>query len=152
MKRRGRCSSCARPDIPPNRRLSSKLAATFLRRIRTRGSVDRPRPASGRLPPGDGDASMLECLPLKIALIGGGGLRTPLTYQALLGDGLQIDELVLHDVDAARLERVELVLRGIDHEREISLQRQTTTDLEQAVDGADYVLCAIRVGGLAGRV
>jgi 6-phospho-beta-glucosidase len=91
---------------------------------------------------------------VKIALIGGGGFRTPLTYQALLGiaDQLPIDQLTLHDTDRDRLEHMDLVLSGIDREHGTSLRRETTTDIEAAVDGAQFVLCAIRVGGLTSRV
>ena len=91
---------------------------------------------------------------MKVALIGGGGFRTPLTYEALLAvaDHLPIDQLTLHDADPDRLARIDLVLSGIDQQRGTSLPRQTTTDLHAAVDGAHFVLCAIRVGGLAGRV
>jgi 6-phospho-beta-glucosidase len=90
---------------------------------------------------------------MKITLIGGGGFRTPLTYQALLGlsGRVAIDELTLYDTDAVRLARISQVLTGLDHEQGRSLRRSCTTDLDRAVDGADFVLCAIRVGGLAGR-
>jgi 6-phospho-beta-glucosidase len=91
---------------------------------------------------------------LKVALIGGGGFRTPLTYAALLdlAGSIPIDQLSLHDTDDGRLQHIEQVLSGIDQERGRALRRESTTDLEVAVDGADVVLCAIRAGGLAGRV
>ena len=91
---------------------------------------------------------------MKIALIGGGGFRTPLTYEALLdiAEQLPIDQLTLYDTDRDRLEQIDLVLSGIDRERGSALRRATSTDLEAAVDGAEFVLCAIRVGGLACRV
>jgi 6-phospho-beta-glucosidase len=91
---------------------------------------------------------------VKVALIGGGGFRTPLTYEALLGvaEHTPIDQLSLYDTDKGRLEHMDLVLSGIDQERGRSVRREITTDLEAAVEGADFVLCAIRVGGLAGRV
>lgn len=91
---------------------------------------------------------------MKVALIGGGGFRTPMTYEALLSvaDQLPIEELSLYDPDPVRLEQIDLVLSGIDQERGGSVPRTTTTDVEVAVEGAQFLLCAIRVGGLDGRV
>ena len=91
---------------------------------------------------------------MKLTIVGGGGFRVPLVYGALLAkrDVLPFDEVVLHDVDAERLERVSGVLRGLAAERGIELAFRVTTDLGDAVDGADFVFCAIRVGGLEGRV
>src|SRR5215207_1086533 len=91
---------------------------------------------------------------MKLTIVGGGGFRVPLVYGALLArqDRLAFDEVVLHDVDAERLERVSAVLRGLAEERGADLPFRVTTDLGDAVDGADFVFCAIRVGQLEGRV
>jgi 6-phospho-beta-glucosidase len=91
---------------------------------------------------------------MKLAIVGGGGFRVPLVYGALL-DGAQrlgLAEVVLHDVDAARLERIAQVLDGLAAEHGERLPFRATTDLVDAVHGADHVLCAIRVGRLEGRV
>ncbi|CAL9588256.1 putative 6-phospho-beta-glucosidase [Actinosynnema sp. ALI-1.44] len=95
---------------------------------------------------------------MRLVVLGGGGFRVPLVHRALVGDGL-VDELVLHDVDAARLARVREVLgrppapgsivpRGTDG---FGPRVSATTDLDEALRGADFVFSAIRVGGLAGR-
>jgi 6-phospho-beta-glucosidase len=91
---------------------------------------------------------------MKLTIVGGGGFRVPLVYGALLArrDRLAFDEVVLHDVDAERLERVSGVLRGLAEERGADLPFRVTTDLGDAVDDADFVFCAIRVGQLEGRV
>ena len=39
---------------------------------------------------------------IKIALIGGGGVRTPLLIHGLAEAGLEISELALYDIDASR--------------------------------------------------
>jgi 6-phospho-beta-glucosidase len=44
------------------------------------------------------------------------------------------------------------VLDGLAHEHGARLPFRTTTTLEDAVEGADFVFCAIRVGQLEGRV
>jgi 6-phospho-beta-glucosidase len=60
--------------------------------------------------------------------------------------------VTLHDLDASRLDAIVKVLReqaaGYCEPPEVTV----TTDLDDAVTGADFVFSAIRVGGLAGRV
>lgn len=91
---------------------------------------------------------------MKLAIVGGGGFRVPLVYGALLRrrGTLGFDEIVLHDVDAARLERIGGVLEGQAAEHGDRLPFRSTTDLDDAVEGADFVFSAIRVGQLQGRV
>jgi 6-phospho-beta-glucosidase len=87
---------------------------------------------------------------MKLVVAGGGGFRVPLVYDALLGRaGL---ELVLHDLDGGRLERIGRVLEGLAAERGERLPFRATTDLDDALEGADFVFAAIRPGGLEGRV
>ena len=91
---------------------------------------------------------------MKLTIVGGGGFRVPLIYGALLRrqSTLAFDEIVLHDVDDERLKRIGGVLDGQAVEHGEQLPFRTTTDLDAAVDGADFVFCAIRVGRLEGRV
>ncbi|GHE05737.1 6-phospho-beta-glucosidase [Streptomyces alanosinicus] len=90
---------------------------------------------------------------MKLTILGGGGFRVPLVYGALLTDHAEgrVTEVVLHDLDDRRLYAVGRVLAeqaaGIPDAPRVS----TTTDLDQALTGADFVFSAIRVGGLAGR-
>ena len=87
---------------------------------------------------------------MKLAIIGGGGFRVPLLYGALL-QRRPFDEIVLHDVDAERLERIGQVLEGQAAEHGERVPFRTTTDLDDALEGAGFVFIAIRVGGLEGR-
>src|SRR5919206_1995896 len=91
---------------------------------------------------------------MKLTVVGGGGFRVPLLYGALLekAPALSLDEVVLHDIDEARLARIATVLEGLAAERGERLPFRTTTVLDDAVEGADFVFCAIRVGQLEGRV
>jgi 6-phospho-beta-glucosidase len=91
---------------------------------------------------------------MKLTIVGGGGFRVPLVYGALLEKAarLALDDVVLHDIDASRLERVATVLEGLAAEHGERLPFRTTTDLADAIEGADFVFCAIRVGQLEGRV
>jgi 6-phospho-beta-glucosidase len=91
---------------------------------------------------------------MRVTIIGAGGFRTPLTYRALLEarERLGVTEVVLHDSDPARLATIEAVLAGIEAEEGVTLSRRHETELAGAVRGAAFVLCAIRVGGLQGRI
>jgi 6-phospho-beta-glucosidase len=91
---------------------------------------------------------------MKLTIVGGGGFRVPLVYGALLDkqERLGLEEVVLHDIGVDRLERIGAVLEGLAAERGLQLPFRFTTDLVDAVEGADYVFCAIRVGQLEGRV
>lgn len=90
---------------------------------------------------------------LKVAVLGGGGFRTPMVHAGILSRGprLPVRELWLQDREPARLERIAAVLRGQAEENGGGPDLRLTTDLAPALDGADLVLCAIRVGGEAAR-
>jgi len=91
---------------------------------------------------------------MKLCIVGGGGFRVPLVYGALLRkqESLGLEEVVLHDIDDERLHRIGGVLDGQALEHGHELPFRTTTDLDDAVEGADFVFSAIRVGELQGRV
>jgi len=89
---------------------------------------------------------------MKLALLGGGGFRVPLVFGALLDDPSRlITELSLYDTSAARLSVITTVLSQLDPEGAGPVIH-ATTDLAEAVSGADFVFSAVRVGGLSGRV
>ncbi len=90
---------------------------------------------------------------LKVTVLGGGGFRTPMVHAGLLSrfDRLPVSELWLQDLEPRRLERITAVLRGQAAEAGAGPELHLTTDLTSALDGADLVLCAIRVGGEAAR-
>ena len=91
---------------------------------------------------------------MRVAIVGAGGFRTPLIHGVLLDaqERLGISEVVLHNDNAERIRRIQPVLDGLAAERGRQLAVRVETDLDAAVSGARFVLCAIRVGGLAGRV
>jgi len=91
---------------------------------------------------------------MKLAVIGAGSTYTPELVSGLSRERerVPLDELVLHDVDAGRRE----VVGGL---AERMLERQgygggltLTGDLDSALDGADFVLIQIRVGGQEARL
>ncbi len=90
---------------------------------------------------------------MRLTILGGGGFRVPLVYGALLTDRHErrIDEVVLHDTDEHRLRTIEQILRQQGEAVADPPRVRATTDLDAAVEGADFVFSAIRVGGLQGR-
>ncbi|WP_156725102.1 6-phospho-beta-glucosidase [Streptomyces apocyni] len=90
---------------------------------------------------------------MKLAVVGGGSTYTPELIDgfARLSDVLPIEELVLLDPAAERLDLVGGLARRIFAKQGHSGRVTTTSDLEAAVDGADAVLLQLRVGGQAAR-
>ena len=90
---------------------------------------------------------------MKLAILGGGGFRVPMVYQALLADAgpLRDTEVVLHDSDPERLAVMESVLARLAGRSPDAPRVTAAGDLDAALEGADFVFSAIRVGGLAGR-
>ncbi|KUN28470.1 6-phospho-beta-glucosidase [Streptomyces corchorusii] len=90
---------------------------------------------------------------MKLTILGGGGFRVPLVYGALLtdrGEG-RVTEVVLHDLDDDRLRAVARVLAEQASTVDDAPTVTTSTSLDEALRGADFVFSAIRVGGLEGR-
>ncbi|MFF4823684.1 6-phospho-beta-glucosidase [Streptomyces sp. NPDC001312] len=90
---------------------------------------------------------------MRLTILGGGGFRVPLVYGALLADRAEgrVTEVVLHDLDAGRLSAVTRVLTEQAAGTPDAPAVRATTDLDEALRGADFVFSAIRVGGLEGR-
>jgi 6-phospho-beta-glucosidase len=92
---------------------------------------------------------------MRLTIAGGGGFRVPLVYRALSAGpfaGL-VRELVLYDVDPARLAAIEAVLASLAQQGPPGSgpQIRAVSSLPEALDGADMVFAAIRPGGTAGR-
>lgn len=92
-------------------------------------------------------------MPAKIALIGGGGVRTPLLIHGIAEaqNALNAGELALFDIDRERMEIMATMGRQIASDLAADLRITTHTNLDAAADGADFVLNSIRVGGIAAR-
>lgn len=89
-------------------------------------------------------------MPIKVAVIGAGsvGFTRGITRDLLTVPELQDTVFAYHDIDAHNLDMVsQLVRRDIDHNG-IAARVETTLDRRAALEGADYVLSFVRVGGL----
>lgn len=85
-------------------------------------------------------------------VLGGSSIAAPELISALIPhmDGQRRMQVVLHGRDAAKLERVGRVCQSMA-EAVPGLSVTLTTDLRQALTGADFVLNQVRVGGLPAR-
>ena len=90
---------------------------------------------------------------MKLAVVGGGSTYTPELVDGLgrLYDVLPVDELVLVDPTADRLDLVAGVGRRILSRLGSPTRLVTSSSLEPALDGVDAVLVQLRVGGQAAR-
>ena len=87
---------------------------------------------------------------MKVAVVGGGSTYTPELVSGLTR--LDVDEFVLEDVDADRREIVGGMARRMLARQGFEGRLEVTGDLDTAVDGADFVLIQIRVGGQDARL
>ncbi|MET7761608.1 6-phospho-beta-glucosidase [Streptomyces sp. NPDC005393] len=90
---------------------------------------------------------------MKLAVVGGGSTYTPELIDgfARLRDVLPMEELVLIDPAADRLELIGRLARRIFAKQGHPGRISWTADLDAGVDGADAVLLQLRVGGQAAR-
>jgi 6-phospho-beta-glucosidase len=82
---------------------------------------------------------------MKIAVIGGASVRTPLLVNGLTESDLPIEEIGLFDIDQDRLSLVSSVAAGF------ARCVRPYADAAACVSGASFVILSIRVGGIAAR-
>src|SRR5712691_10001632 len=91
---------------------------------------------------------------VKVAVVGGGSTYTPELVEGFVtrGDRLPVDELVLLDIDPERLGVVgglaERMMRRVGWGGALRL----TSRRDEALEGADFVIVQLRVGGQAARL
>ena len=85
--------------------------------------------------------------PVKIGIVGGAGVRTPLLVRGLATSGLPLREVALFDVDQERLRLIApLVARLAGDVRVTSCARSA-----ECIEGSRFVITSIRVGGAQAR-
>ncbi len=84
---------------------------------------------------------------MKITIIGGAGVRVPLLVGGLSRSDLDISEVALYDPDQDRLS----VIAGLASQMAGGVTITRTSTPEAAIEGADFVITSIRVGGTAQR-
>ena len=90
---------------------------------------------------------------LRIAVVGAGSTYTPELVDgfARRADRLPVDELVLMDPDLDRLEPVAGLTRRMLERAGTGTRLTVTDDRSAALDGADFVIVQLRIGGQAAR-
>jgi 6-phospho-beta-glucosidase len=91
---------------------------------------------------------------MKLALIGGGGVRAPLFVQSALkrADRIGLSEIALMDIDAGQLETIGGLCAELCRRAGNAVTLSTTTSADEAFRDARYVVTTVRPGGVAGRI
>jgi alpha-galactosidase len=86
----------------------------------------------------------------KIAMIGAGSVvfARRLMTDLLSWPALQESEIALMDIHQGRLDLIQALGTRLVQQERIPARISKTTDRREALDGADYVICSIQVGGL----
>lgn len=89
---------------------------------------------------------------IKLSVLGGSGVATPGLIQSLksIKDRPAFD-IVLIGRTVPKLEHVSRLCQNLAQDAKVPLMVEHTTDLDAGLEGADYVLNQIRVGGYEGR-
>ena len=91
---------------------------------------------------------------MKLALIGGGGVRAPLFVQSALrrAERIGLAEICLMDTASEQLQRIAALCRELGRRAGGGVRITATQSAEEAFDGVDFVVTTVRPGGTAGRV
>ena len=84
---------------------------------------------------------------MKVAIVGGAGVRVPLLVRGLAQAGLGIGEIALFDIDATRLAAIADLSRRVAGDVTVSAHDRP----EPCIEGAGFVITSIRVGGARQR-
>lgn len=84
---------------------------------------------------------------MKIAIIGGAGVRTPLLVRGLAGSGLSFEEVALFDPDQERLALIAPLVERMAP----GVRIRACAAAAECVEGARFVITSIRVGGIEAR-
>ncbi|NRF94505.1 6-phospho-beta-glucosidase [Paenibacillus frigoriresistens] len=91
---------------------------------------------------------------MKLTILGGAGMRTALLVNGLVrhSEELHFDEIALFDADEERLKVMGRLSQYIAELNQASFRVTFTTDVREALQGADFVFSAVRVGQEESRV
>jgi 6-phospho-beta-glucosidase len=91
---------------------------------------------------------------MKLAIVGGGGVRAPLFVQSALkrAGRLGLTEICLMDTDAAQLQVIGALCAELARRSGSGVAITTTTSPEDAFAGVSHVVTTVRPGGAEGRV
>ncbi len=89
-------------------------------------------------------------MPIKIVFIGAGslGFTRTLVHDILTVPELRDSEIVLHDIDARNLDMITQILERDIQANDLPAKITRTANRREAVEDADYVVNATRIGGI----
>ncbi|TDX46357.1 glycosyl hydrolase family 4 [Orenia marismortui] len=90
---------------------------------------------------------------IKLTVIGGSGLYTPLLFDAIINykEKIDFDEICLNGRTESKLEKVAKLSQNLIDKSDYDFKLTYTTDCKEALIEADIVLNQIRVGGMKAR-
>lgn len=88
-------------------------------------------------------------MPTNIVLIGAGSAAFAMTLlrDAILTEGLRGAHMTLMDIDEAKLKTSHTLSERYAREAGAEITFSSTTSRKEALEGADFVICAVKVGG-----
>jgi 6-phospho-beta-glucosidase len=91
---------------------------------------------------------------MKLAIIGGAGARVPLVLVGLLRfhSDLRTDEVVLWDINTDRQILIDRICAAMIERYGVPIKVRTGKTIEDTLDGADFIIASVRVGGTDTRV
>lgn len=92
--------------------------------------------------------------PIRVAVIGGGSTYTPELVEGFIEHAAEapLERLALMDIDEEKLQVVGNLARRMVQASGFRFPVELTTRREVALEGADFVITQIRVGGMAARI
>ena len=91
---------------------------------------------------------------IKLSVVGAASSYTPELFNNLVEgqNHLDVEKVTLVDLNADKLRLIASVCERLVLENQLNIYLETTTNVEEGVSGADFILVQIRVGGLEARV
>ena len=91
---------------------------------------------------------------MKMTIVGGGSTYTPELVEGLIENisSFPVRELCLMDIDPRRLEILGGISQRMFQHRGLEVKVTQETDRRRALEGASFVNCLIRVGGMDARI
>ena len=91
---------------------------------------------------------------LKVCVIGAGSTYTPELIEGFIvrKKELPVSRMALMDIDGAKLKVVGDLAKRMVERAKLGAKVDLTTDRKRAIEGADFILTQIRVGGIPARI
>jgi 6-phospho-beta-glucosidase len=91
---------------------------------------------------------------MKLAVLGGGGVRSPFLAKSIIygAERIGLKNVVFMDNNEEKLNSFGLLAKNIANRMNPNIDFKLTSDAKEAVKGADFIITTLRVGEDAGRV